>query len=226
MQPAFGELRACIFGNQEELELFRSILVKTVMATDIWDKEQADIRESRWREISSGLEMGANGPMSVEQLASQKAGAVIEYLIQVSDVSHTTQHMSIFIKWNKLLFRETFLRYKAGRAYNNPAENWYEGELNFFDNHVIPLVKKVCECQVFRASAEICLTNAINNRCKWERKGKLTVQEYLEVHETKSAVATVISQRVRRVPSLVAMIERNDASVESSMKTNDNSKQK
>jgi 3'5'-cyclic nucleotide phosphodiesterase len=202
MQPAFRKLRACLFGDQEDVKLFRSLLVKSVMATDIWDKEQAANRENRWHEISNGLAKGSEGPLSVEQLATQKAGAVVEYLIQVSDVSHATQHLSIFTKWNKLLFKETFLSYKAGRANSNPTEDWYEGELKFFDGHIVPLVKKLCECQVFRASAEICLANAINNRRKWELKGKLIVQEYLEVYETKSAVATVISQRVRRVPSM------------------------
>lgn len=177
------------------------------MATDIWDKEQAISQEKRWRELSDCLRKGQTGPRSVEELASQKAGAVVECLIQVSDVSHATQHLSIFTKWNKLLFKETFLGYKAGRAKSNPAENWYEGELKFFDGHVIPLAKKLCECEVFEASAEICLTNAINNRRKWERKGKSTVQEYLEVFESKSAVANVISQRVRRVPSMVGLVE-------------------
>jgi hypothetical protein len=209
MQPAFRELRACLFGNQEDLELFRSLLVKSVMATDIWDKEQAVHRENRWHEISNDLEKESKGSMSIEQRASQKAGAVVEYLIQVSDVSHATQHFSIFTKWNKLLFKETFLHFKTGRASSNPAENWYEEESKFFDGHIIPLAKKLCECQVFGAAAEIYLTNAINNRRKWEQKGKSTVQEYLEVYNTKSAVAAVISQRVRRIPSLVGLIERN-----------------
>lgn len=212
MEPAFKDLRGCLFGSQDELRLFRSLLVKSVMATDIWDKEQVSSRERQWNQVIFGLGEGFDGHMSVEQLTTQKAGVVVEYLIQVSDVSHTTQHLNIFTKWNKLLFKEMFLGYKAGRASNNPADNWYEGELKFFDGHVIPLVNRLCECQVFRASAEICLTNAINNRRKWEQRGNSAVQEYLEVYETKSAVASVISQRGRLVPSMVALIERNEGS--------------
>jgi hypothetical protein len=32
--------------------------------------------------------------------------------------------------------------YQNGRVDKDPAENWYQGELGFFDNYIIPLAKK------------------------------------------------------------------------------------
>jgi hypothetical protein len=203
MQPAYADFRDCLFGSQEDVELFRSLLVKSVMATDIWDKEQSSARMNRWDTFVSGIAQSTKPPSSEEELSLQKAAVVVDHLIQVSDISHTVQHLNVYTKWNKLLFKEIFLGYKAGRASSDPSKNWYDGEMKFFDSHVIPLSKRLCECQVFRASAEICLTNAVNNRRKWEQKGKMIVSEGLELYETKSAVNSVITQRVRRVPSIV-----------------------
>lgn len=204
MQPAYKDLRECLFGSQEDVELFRSLLVKSVMSTDVFDKDQASARVNRWNALQSGLAQSSKSRASEESLSLQKAAVVVEHLIQISDVSHTVQHLHVYTKWNKLLFKEMFLGYKAGRASNDPSKSWYEGELKFFDWHVIPLAQRLCECQVFRASAEICLTNAVNNRRKWEQKGNSIVDEGLKLYETKSEVTNVISQRVRRVPSMVA----------------------
>ena len=207
MQPAYGDLRECLFGSQEDVELFRSLLVKSVMATDIFEKEGAAARKNRWDTLQSAMAQPSESAEVEEDLSSLKATVVVEQLIEVSDVSHCVQHLSVYTKWNKSLFKEMFLGYKAGRASNDPSKNWYDGELKFFDAHVIPLAQRLCDCQVFRASAEICLTNAINNRRKWEQKGKSIVQEGLQLYENKSAVTNVIAQRVRRVPSMSPHLE-------------------
>ncbi|KAG7367903.1 adenylate/guanylate cyclase [Nitzschia inconspicua] len=211
MQPCFRELRACLFQSREELQLFRSLLVKSVMATDIWDMEHVSARECRWEQVLDALQQGPEADeKGMDELAARKAALVAEYLIQISDVSHTTQHSKVYEKWNKLLFKEMFLGYKTGRGSSNPTDNWYNGELKFFDGHVIPLAKRLCECHVFRASAEICLTNAINNRRRWEEKGNSTVQEYLTLYDTKSAIATSISDQVRRVPSICSHVKQGE----------------
>lgn len=46
----------------------------------------------------------------------------------------------------------------------DPASGWYKGELWFFDNYVIPLAKKLFECQVFGVSSDEYLQYAIGNR--------------------------------------------------------------
>jgi hypothetical protein len=204
MQPAFKDLRACLFGSQEDVEFFRTLLVKTILATDLWDKEMSDERRRRWESVMSDSTKQSFGNYTSEvKVASERAIVVVEHLIQVSDVSHTVQHFNVFSKWNNLLFKEMFLGHKTGRAANDPSTNWYQSEILFFEHHVVPLAKRLCECKVFRASADIALTNALTNKRKWEQKGESVVKDYLEVYQTRSAAATLISQRVKRTPSLI-----------------------
>jgi hypothetical protein len=40
-------------------------------------------------------------------------------------------------KWNKKLFREMTLAFKAGRLAKDPKSFWYKGELGFFDNYIV-----------------------------------------------------------------------------------------
>jgi hypothetical protein len=43
----------------------------------------------------------------------------------------------------------------------DPAAFWYKGEIGFFDNYIIPLAKKLKDCNVFGASSDECLVNAL-----------------------------------------------------------------
>ena len=71
------------------------------------------------------------------------------------------------------------IAYQLGRGLGqDPAKTWYEDELRFFDNHVIPLAQKLDECGIFGASSYECLKYALENRIKWEVTGKEVVDEY------------------------------------------------
>jgi hypothetical protein len=87
------------------------------------------------------------------------------------------QHWHVYIKWNRRLFQEMSLAYRAGRMANDPADFWYEGELQFFDNYILPLAKKLQQCQVFGVSSDEYLTYAASNRKEWEEKGKAVIKE-------------------------------------------------
>lgn len=87
-------------------------------------------------------------------LEDMKATIVIEHIIQASDVSHTMQHWHVYQKWNHKLFHEMYNSYKSGRMAVNPSSFWYQGELQFLDNYVIPLAKKLKECGVFGVSSD------------------------------------------------------------------------
>lgn len=47
MSEGYKELRSCIFGDISELRRFRQLMVSSVVATDIFDKELGDARKSR-----------------------------------------------------------------------------------------------------------------------------------------------------------------------------------
>eukprot|EP00980_Cylindrotheca_fusiformis_P024793 scaffold12472_cov115-Cylindrotheca_fusiformis.AAC.6 len=181
MGKEYKALRACIYQTEDDLKRFRQLVVNTVMATDIADKELQALRKSRWETAFS------DGPTYQNAGASSdhdcKATIVIEHLIQASDVSHTMQHWHIFKSWNQKFFMECYGAYMAGRAESDPSLNWYKGELGFFDFYVIPLAKKLDSCGVFGVSSHEYLSYALNNRDEWAREGEHLVQEYLTKYE-------------------------------------------
>lgn len=100
MEAQFRDLRGAIYCDESELTRFRSLLVNSVMATDIVDKELKQLRNNRWDKAFSG-----EVPQTAEEVTdavNRKATIVLEHLIQASDVSHTMQHWHVYRKWVRL----------------------------------------------------------------------------------------------------------------------------
>lgn len=169
LSDEFEAFRSCIFDDEAGLQHFRQLLVNSVIATDIFDKEQSTLRKNRWSEAFSHND-------STRRDIQRKATIVIEHMIQASDVSHTMQHWHVYQKWNERLFRENCLAHVKKRSDKNPSDGWYKGELWFFDNYVIPLAKKLRNCGVFGVSSDEYLTYAVTNRDEWADKGESIVQ--------------------------------------------------
>ncbi|CAB9512393.1 cyclase soluble subunit alpha-3 [Seminavis robusta] len=174
-EPAFEALRAAIHGTPGEKRRFRQLVINSVIATDIADKQLKELRNARWQKAFSPSSSTEGG--SALDDVNRKATIVIEHLIQASDVAHTMQHWLMYRKWNERLFAEMALAYKNGRSAKHPAEFWYKGELGFFDFYVIPLAKKLKECGVFGVSSDEYLNYAMMNRREWEAKGEHAVAE-------------------------------------------------
>ena len=184
MEPAFRDLRDCIYTSQEELERFRQLVVNSVMATDIVDKELNQLRKNRWdKAFSSAI---AHSEAGQTEDVNRKATIVIEHLIQASDVAHTMQHWHVYIKWNERLFHEMYEAYRAGRSEKNPADFWFNGEIGFFDFYIIPLARKLKDCGVFGVSSDEYLNYALANRNEWETKGQQVVDAYMAKYENES----------------------------------------
>jgi hypothetical protein len=94
-------------------------------------------------------------------------------------VSSQTIHYFNF-QWNKKLFHELLLAFRAGRMGADPTTFWYKGELGFFDNYIIPLAKKLEDCNVFGVSSDECLNYALQNRAEWEDRGEDMVAEMVK----------------------------------------------
>jgi hypothetical protein len=170
MNDNFSAIRRLIYSNGDELKRFRQLIVDSVMATDIMDKDLKVLRNSRWDRAFQ--EQSAAVPEIMRETVNRKATIVIEHLIQASDVVHTMQHWSIYRKWNERLFQEMYLAYKTGHADNDPSESWYKGELGFFDFYIIPLAKKLKDCGVFGVCSDEYLDYAQKNRQEWESRGQ------------------------------------------------------
>jgi len=198
MQDKYRELRNAIYADKEELLRFRQIVVNSVMATDIVDKDLKALRNKRWETAFS--KDGASDDDAVDR----KATIVIEHLIQASDVSHTMQHWHIYRKWNERFFMECYQAYKDGRAEQDPVAGWYEGELGFFDFYIIPLAKKLKDCGVFGALSDEYLNYAIENRKQWEAKGREVVQGMLETVNSSSMDSSESAEE----PSAYPVVDR------------------
>ena len=183
MEPAYEDLRMCIYTSQAELYRFRQIVVNAVIATDFFDEELKARRLRRWEEAFPPNVKGGNRRRESisDDDANKKAALVIEYLIQASDISHTMQHWNVYVKWNKRLFMERYDAFKSGKSSSDPSTDWYQNELEFFDDYVIPLAQKLIDCEVFGAASEEGLMYATANRRGWASKGRDMVKEYSNV---------------------------------------------
>ncbi|CAJ1960722.1 unnamed protein product [Cylindrotheca closterium] len=183
MHPRFQDFRRTIYAAPYELDRFRQLMTNTVLATDIMDKELQALRRNRWdAAFNTNVPLAARSEEGTKDMVNRKATIVIEHLIQASDVAHTMQHWHIYCKWNERLFQEMAVAYKAGRLPFNPAEKWYEGEIGFLDNYVIPLAKKLKDCGVFGVASDEYLNYAMENRREWEDKGRDFVATLTERH--------------------------------------------
>jgi len=131
------------------------------------------LRKLRWNNAFSDASVAKNKN-------DLRATIVVEHIMQASDVCHTMQHWHIYRKWNKRLFFELLSAHHAGRMAADPATFWYQGELGFFDNYIIPLAKKLKECNVFGVSSDECLIYAMRNREEWESRGREIVAEMMD----------------------------------------------
>jgi hypothetical protein len=185
MEPQYAELRKCIYQNQEEKARFRHLLVNSVMATDIADRELGAARKARWAKAfaTTATPVSDLSPAELLEDSNRKATIVLEHLIQASDVSHTMQHWHVYIKWNEKLFQEMNRSYQEGRSDVDPSVNWYKSEIGFFDFYLIPLAKKLKECGVFGVASDEYLSYVQANRKEWELKGEQILAGYLENYQ-------------------------------------------
>lgn len=178
MEPWFFEFRNAIMPGQSESRRFRQLLVNSVMATDLFDGELKKLRENRWNKAFDSITSILPSDRPCEDNTNRRATIVIEHIIQASDVAHTMQHWHVYQKWNSRLLHEMYAGYAVGRAEKNPIDGWYEGELWFFDNYIIPLAKKLQTCGVFGVSCDELLDYANDNRAEWAVKGRDIVANF------------------------------------------------
>ena len=130
MEREFEMLRKAIYANQTEMRIFRQLVINSIMATDIVDKDLKALRNARWEKAFSDSVESETHPQAH---IHRKATIVIEHLIQASDVAHTMQHWMVYRRWNERFFEECYKAFCDGRASVDPSLNWYQGELGFFD---------------------------------------------------------------------------------------------
>jgi class 3 adenylate cyclase len=185
MDDSYALVRKQIYQTECEYRRFRQLVINSVLATDIMDQDLGMLRKARWNRAFADDTVHHE---NAGQLVNRKATIVIEHLIQASDVAHTMQHWHIYTKWNERLFEEMYVAYHNGRSDKNPADNWYQGEIGFYDFYIIPLAMKLRSCGVFGVSSDEYLSYAQQNRREWELKGKDYVAKMHEKYQQKYQV--------------------------------------
>lgn len=104
----------------------------------------------------------------------------------------------MYKRFNKNLFEEISVAFSQGRCAADPATFWYKGELQFFDNYIIPLAQKLKDCNVFGVTSDECLSFALRNRAEWENCGQAVVQN-MSKNSSRNTPLTK-SLRTRLVP--------------------------
>jgi class 3 adenylate cyclase len=185
MQPKYRRLRTCIYKTNVERKRFRQVMINCVMATDISDREINQFRVRKWDKAFKNTDKntdrrGLGGKMTRDEI-NRKATVVLECIIQAADIAHTMQHWHVYRKWNDKLFEERYKAYLSGRASFDPADNWFAGELGFFDHYVIPLSKRISESGIFGLGAgSVYETMARENRQEWERDGQASLRAMIK----------------------------------------------
>lgn len=173
MHNDFQDLRQTICQTQDNWKHFRQVMVNAVLSTDLFDPKLNNFRSLQWQNTFANEKK----EMAADEHFNRKATIVIGLLMQASDVAHCFQHFQTYRKWNTRLFCEMAAAHRDGRSSRDPATFWYKGELQFFDNHVLPLADKLRDCGGFGATAAEYLDYALENRREWERRGHALVEE-------------------------------------------------
>ena len=92
LKDDYKELRQAICGDEKDWTRFRQLVVNSVMATDIVDRELKELRNARWDKAFKG-EFKEEDPITDR---NRKATVVIEHLIQASDISQYVFLMRTF----------------------------------------------------------------------------------------------------------------------------------
>jgi hypothetical protein len=123
MDERYKNLRRTIYDNDAEFKRFRQLIVNSVMATDIMDKDLKALRNGRW-EKAFNEEPGGN----LEEAVNRKATIVIEHLIQ----AHNDATLAISTVSGMSVFR---IAYVEGRAETDLPDLH---KVRLFDFYIIP----------------------------------------------------------------------------------------
>lgn len=185
LEPSFRDLRRSIFRTRQDFEFFRRLLGKSIVVFTMENTDSIGYRGNLIFSRSSSMERVSS--FAINQEASQNALTIVEKLLRVSGGSYALQHFPVFRKWNKLLFLESYGRYKSKTTNDDentkedPSKIWYETELESFDDR-IRLVSELRDSGVCNKLADVYLSAAIANRREWQQKGKRIVEENLVDH--------------------------------------------
>lgn len=182
MHKDYEKLRETICQTNDELQVFRQVMINAVLATDLSDPDLNSLRKERWEKAFGGEAANTQGAdIAIASATNRKATVVIELLSQAATMAYTMQHWHVYRKWSQRLFLEQHAAYSAGRCDTNPAETWYQSQLNLLDEIAMPVAQRLKDSNVLGLSGDECLRYATQNRKQWESMGMSVTEEFKEL---------------------------------------------
>jgi hypothetical protein len=164
-ESRFADLRAFVFATELELERFHVAVATAALASR--DHFCGSIHEPAAPSNGNGCRNSmANSVRNTETIA---------LVMQASHAFHAMQHFSIYKKWSMVRVtksRDASTRNQDAAAEDDPSTFWYEAELTFFDDLVIPLARTLQTCRLFGTVGDECIRYAQDNRTEWKLQGR------------------------------------------------------
>ena len=185
MEPIYNDFRACIYTSMSDKERFRQLLVNAVVAADTSDKELGERSKMRWGQAFRRRDSkGTNAPTAREEI-DLKTTLLLEHLVQAANVSHAMNDWQIYAKWNERKLIELQLAHENGLQDEDPSIDFHISELNFLDRVVLPLIRRLRECDALGPVSVEYLKAARQIRQEWSRKGPEFVRNTVLKHQSK-----------------------------------------
>uniref|UniRef100_A0A7S3L3E6 PDEase domain-containing protein n=1 Tax=Amphora coffeiformis TaxID=265554 RepID=A0A7S3L3E6_9STRA len=257
MDSHFREMREYIFETNEELARFRQVVVNTVLSTDIFDPELNELRKKRWSQAfsDSSRDVSNNSAHTNDARATVVIEHIMQASDVSHTMQHWNVYqrfnrnlfeeiMTAFQAgrcggnpaefWYEVRCL-LFIRVPSCDCYHPCIHHSHQcclfhtqGELKFFDNYIIPLAKKLRDCNVFGVSSDECLNYAVSlflciffllpsschhltyspprlfvrsqqrNREEWEDRGRALVAEYVQDFHEKTNKYNPVHLQMKR----------------------------
>ena len=159
----YKALFGAICSTDSHIELFHHILAEAVLTIDL----------SNSKRRGRGIERASNAlpdPFVDKEALTvdPEVMALIKIIIQASDIAHALQHWTSFSEWNERLYDQKNEAFVTGTSESNPALDWYEQIIKFFQNVAIP-VAETLQDRTLGGEHLLC---ALENFQEWQVTGK------------------------------------------------------
>ena len=138
-----------------------------------------DLRKSSLSLPSLGASKLPNGNNGNDGEPDEYAATVLlETMLKVADVSSMMQDWDRYKCWSSRLYFELRHAYEQGRNPHDPARNWFEAQILFWDGYVTPLAKRLESTGAFFVAQTVdhddglLLRCVADNRARWLKEGR------------------------------------------------------
>eukprot|EP00816_Leptocylindrus_hargravesii_P008151 CAMPEP_0196806582 /NCGR_PEP_ID=MMETSP1362-20130617/6478_1 /TAXON_ID=163516 /ORGANISM="Leptocylindrus danicus, Strain CCMP1856" /LENGTH=310 /DNA_ID=CAMNT_0042180117 /DNA_START=47 /DNA_END=979 /DNA_ORIENTATION=- len=179
-EPSFEALRDAVFPAAEDYIRFMDEVNHLVIHTDLGSakiKESKKLWNEKFGEVFDDKLSILSKCENTNVCDERQKSLVMELLLQAADVAHNIQGWENLLLWNHRLYDEMLFSFRDGKG-DDPAPNWFKGQICFFDGYIIPVAKKLRQCGIFGKRGDVFLNCVLENRRRWLVEGEAMTREF------------------------------------------------